>query len=75
MIHNNNLIVLDGSRQHGDMVSDTYHPSGKVLLLFARIQAHKKQSECSLGEIETLFLRKCKDSVMKNNTNHFASTG
>ena len=57
------------------MVCDTYHPRN-VLLLLVKMKGYKKTiREHSLREVEALFFRKCKDSVVKNHTNHFASNG
>lgn len=59
---NSDVIILDGSGQCNGTLDENYQPSGKVLLLVARLQARKKLSEYSWG---ATFLKKCKDSVVK----------
>ena len=73
--HNSNIIILDGSGQCSGTIDDHYQPSGKLLLLVARLKAHNMQSEYSWGHMEAKFLKQCKESVIKKNTNHFGSRG
>ena len=50
------VIILDGSGQCNGTVDENYQPSGKVLLLVAKLQAHNKVSEYSWGAMEATFL-------------------